>query len=229
MCSNQPVDELRVRMHHDPDVVCITNPSGCLILPNEVEMQYNILYGLAKNPNVGAVIFVSLGCENIMSDKLYERIKDEKPSFYYIAQDDSSCAETASKLESKVLEFKGIIQKQKREEVSISDIRVGVQCGASNWTTAAAANPAIGYCSDLIVKNGGISVLGETYGWFGGEGILVKQSRTKEVADKIINLMTRIYDRCLFFGRRIEEANPAPGNIAGGITTLCEKSTWQHS
>ena len=74
------------------------------------------------------------------------------------------------------------------------------------------------------MKNGGISVLGETCGWFGGEQTMVRQSRTKEVADSIVSLMGRIYDHCLFYGRRIEEANPAPGNIAGGITTLCEKA-----
>ena len=223
-CGNQPVDNLKLRLGGREDVVCLDNPSGCVILSNDRNMQEDMLLGLAKNPNVGAVVFVGLGCEAVLADKLYEQIKDIKPAAYFISHHFTSSDEATDELEKKVLELRAEIDKLEKEEVSIGDIRLGVQCGASDWTTGAAANPAIGYCSDLVVKNGGISILGETCGWFGGEGILVKQSRTREVADEIISLMGKIYDRCLFFGRRIEEANPAPGNIAGGITTLCEKA-----
>ena len=224
VCGNQPVDDLKVRLRDYKDIVCITNPSGCVILPNDRKMQNDMLLGLARNPNVGAVIFVGLGCEAVVADELYKAVKDEKPAAYFISHHFSSCDEATNELEKKALELREIINAQEREEVSVADIRIGVQCGASDWTTAAAANPSIGYCSDLIVKNGGISVLGETCGWFGGEQTMVRQSRTKEVADSIVSLMGRIYDHCLFYGRRIEEANPAPGNIAGGITTLCEKA-----
>ena len=223
-CGNQPVDDLQIRMGKRDDIVFVTNPSGCVILSNDRNMQEDMLAGLALNPNVGAVVFVGLGCEAVLADALYNRVKDEKPAAYFISHDFNSCSEATDELEKKVLELRAEIDKLEKEEVSIADIRLAVQCGASDWTTGAAANPAIGYCSDLVVKNGGISILGETCGWFGGEGILVKQSRTKEVADQLIELMGKIYDRCLFFGRRIEEANPAPGNIAGGITTLCEKA-----
>lgn len=224
VCGNQPVDNLKVRFQSQKDIVCITNPSGCVILPNDRMMQDNMLLGLARNPNVGAVIFVGLGCEAVLAHKLYEQIKDEKPAAYFVSHHYTSCDEATDELEKKALELRALIDQCQREEVSIADIRIGVQCGASDWTTAAAANPAIGYCSDLVVKNGGISVLGETCGWFGGEQTLISQSRTQEIADGILELMSTIYNRCLFFGRRIEEANPAPGNIAGGITTLCEKA-----
>lgn len=223
VCGNQPVDDLRLRIR-DPDVVCITNPSGCVILPNDREEQEKMLLGLARNSNVGGVVFVGLGCEAVLADKLYQIVKDEKPAAYVISHQYTSCKDATEKIEEETRKLLDIVRKQEKTEASIADIRVGVQCGASDWTTAAAANPAIGYCSDLIVKNGGISVLGETCGWFGGEDILVRQARTKEIADEIIALMSKVYDRCLFFGRRIEEANPAPGNIAGGITTLCEKA-----
>ena len=224
VCGNQPVEDLKIRLRDHKDIICITNPSGCVILPNDRKMQNDMLLGLARNPNVGAVIFVGLGCEAVDAGQLYEAVKDEKPAAYFISHHYRSCEEAADALEKKALALREEIDAQKREEASVADIRVGVQCGASDWTTAAAANPAIGYCSDLIVKNGGISILGETCGWFGGEQSLVRQSRTREVAGQIVELMSRIYDRCLFYGRRIEEANPAPGNIAGGITTLCEKA-----
>ena len=223
VCGNQPVDDLRLRMP-ERDVVCITNPSGCVILPNDREEQERMLLGLARNSNVGGVVFVGLGCEAVLADKLYEAVREEKPAACVISHQYASCREATDRIEQEVRRLLEIVRKQEKTEAGIADIRLGVQCGASDWTTAAAANPAIGYCSDLIVKNGGISVLGETCGWFGGEGILVRQARTKKIADEIVALMSKVYDRCLFYGRRIEEANPAPGNIAGGITTLCEKA-----
>lgn len=223
VCGNQPVDNLKTRLR-EQDIVCITNPSGCVILPNDKAQQDAMLLGLARNPNVGAVLFVGLGCEAVLADKLYEIVKEEKPADYCISHQYISCDVATDIIEKKAMALLEQIRTQKREPASVADIRVGVQCGASDWTTAAAANPAIGYCSDIIVKNGGYSILGETCGWFGGEAIMVRQSRTKEIASRIISIMEKIYNRCLFYGRRIEEANPAPGNIAGGITTLCEKA-----
>lgn len=117
-----------------------------------------------------------------------------------------------------------LLKSQERVEAGVSDICLGVKCGASDWTTAAASNPAIGYASDIIVKNGGTSLLGETVGWYGGEGVLTRMSRDKKTADKIISMMMSMYDRAKIMGRSIEESNPAPGNIAGGISTLKEKA-----
>lgn len=224
VCGNQPVEDLKIRLHDCPEVVCVTNPSGCIILPNDRKMQESMILGLAKNPNVGAVIFVGLGCEAVQADELKKQFGTVKPVAYFVSQQYESCEAATDALEEKAMELLNEIRTYKKERVSVADIRLGVQCGASDWTTGAAANPAIGYCSDLVVKNGGISILGETCGWFGGEGILVRQSRNEKVAEDVISLMERIYDRCLFYGYRVEEANPAPGNIAGGISTLCEKA-----
>lgn len=223
-CGNQPVDELRLRVRGREDVVCITNPSGCVILPNDKKEQEAMLLGLARNPNVGAVIFVGLGCEAVTADALYDGIKDEKPAACFVSHHYVSCGEATDALEKKALELLSVIERQERADCSVADIRLGVQCGASDWTTGAAANPSIGYCSDIVVKQGGISILGETCGWFGGEEVMIRQARNREVADDVVAIMEKIYERCLFYGRRIEEANPAPGNIAGGITTLCEKA-----
>lgn len=221
VCANQPVKELE---YSDRDLICIENPSGCLILPNEVERLNNLLLGLARNPNVGAVIFVGLGCENINARGLFEKIKDEKPTACFISQEQGSTGETIVALKKQAAVFKAMLAQQQREEVAIRDIRLGTKCGASDWTSAAASNPAIGYASDLVVRNGGISLLGETCGWFGGEEGLVKKSRQKDTADKILAEMTALYRRCKFYGKSIEEGNPAPGNLAGGISTLKEKA-----
>lgn len=221
VCANKIVSDIEYKFR---DVVAITNPSGCVILPNEVDRIKAILLGLARNPNVGSVIFVGLGCESVEAEWFYDQVKDEKPCAFVRSQNYGSTEAAYAALEKLVIEMKAELDKQQREEVSVSDICLGVKCGASDWTTAVASNPAIGYASDIVVKNGGTSLLGETVGWYGGEGILTRQSRTKETADKIIELLMVMYDRAKSMGRSIEESNPAPGNIAGGITTLKEKA-----
>lgn len=221
VCANQSVNDLGYKYK---DVITIPNPSGCVILPNEVDRIKAILLGIAKNPNVGAVIFVGLGCESVEAEWFYDKVIQEKPCAFVRAQTEGSTPAAYAKLETLVVNMQKDLEKQQREIVSIADIRLGTKCGASDWTTAVASNPAIGYASDLVVKNGGTSLLGETVGWFGGEQVLIRQARTKETADKIVSLLGEIYDRALAVGRRIEEGNPAPGNIAGGITTLNEKA-----
>ena len=221
VCANKIVSDIEYKFR---DVVAITNPSGCVILPNEVERIKAILLGIARNPNVGAVIFAGLGCESVEAEWFYDQVKDEKPCAFVRSQNYGSTEAAYEDLEKLVISMKAELDKQQREGVSVADICLGVKCGASDWTTAVASNPAIGYASDIVVKNGGTSLLGETVGWYGGEGVLTKQSRTKETADKIIDMLTVMYDRAKSMGRGIEESNPAPGNIAGGITTLKEKA-----
>ncbi len=221
VCANKIVSEIEYKYR---DVIALTNPSGCVILPNEVDRIKAILLGVARNPNVGAVIFAGLGCESVEAEWFYDQIKDEKPCAFVRSQNYGSTQAAYEALEEKVLEFRALLAGQKREKVSLSDVCLGVKCGASDWTTAAASNPAIGYASDLVVKNGGTSLLGETVGWFGGEGVLTRQARTKETADRIIGLLMEIYDRAKSMGRSIEESNPTPGNMAGGISTLKEKA-----
>ena len=221
VCANKIVSDIEYKFR---DVIAITNPSGCVILPNEVDRIKAILLGIARNPNVGGVIFAGLGCESVEAEWFYDQVKDEKPCAFVRAQNYGSTDIAYAELEKLVISMKEELAKQERTEVSVSDICLGTKCGASDWTTAIAANPAIGYASDLVVKNGGTSLLGETVGWYGGEGVLTRLARTKETADKIIDLMMVMYDRAVSMGRRIEESNPAPGNIAGGITTLKEKA-----
>lgn len=220
-CANQMVQDIGAKYK---DVIAITNPTGCVILPNETQHMIDLLIGLANNPNVGAVVFYGLGCENVEAEFLYEKVKNKKLAAFARAQTEGSSSAAFAVMEKAVLEMREELAEQKREEVSIADIRLASKCGGSDWTTTAVANPSIGYASDLVVKNGGISLLGETVGWFGGEQILVNRSRTKEIADKIVKMLTTYYDNALIYGRRIEEANPSPGNFAGGITTLNEKA-----
>lgn len=221
VCANTPVEEIAREYR---DVMTISNPTGCVILPNEVERLKKLLLGLARNPNVGAVIFCGLGCEAVEAEWYYNQVKDEKPAAYVRIHDEGSCDAAYEKLKQLVVSMKEQLAVQRREAVGIDAIRLGTKCGGSDWTTAAVANPEIGMVSDIIVRNGGISMQGETTGWFGGEDFLIGHARTREVAQGILDLMEQTYRKCESVGRHVEEGNPTPGNIAGGITTLAEKA-----
>lgn len=221
VCANQVVAEIGEKYH---DVIALTQGSGCVILPNETERIKTVLLTMAKNPNVGAVIFVGLGCESVEAQWLSDQIKGLKPSAFVRIQDEGSTMkafETASRLIKEMIVRLG---KEKRTKVELSDIVLGTKCGGSDWTSAVVSNPSIGYVSDIVVKGGGISMIGETCGWFGGENVLVKRARNQLVADQIIELLDETYNKSLAVGRRIDEGNPTPGNKAGGITTLVEKA-----
>lgn len=221
ICANQPLTELRAI---DRDVVVVENPTGCIILPNEVERMKAVILGLARNPNVGAVIYVGLGCELVGAEYFYEQTKDEKPSAWLCMQEDGSSDATFEKLVRKVGDFKALLAAQEREPAAVSDIIYGTKCGGSDWTTTAVSNPAIGIVSDLIVYNGGTSYLGETNGLTGGHDMVLARARSQEVSDQILSMLRTIYNRSLAVGHRLEEGNPSPGNKAGGLTTLKEKA-----
>ncbi len=221
VCANTPVEDIAREYR---DVITISNPTGCVILPNDVARLKALLLGLARNPNVGAVIFCGLGCEAVEAKWYYEQIREEKPAAYVRIQDEGSCDAAYEKLKALVLDMKELLAGQEREEVGLDAIRLGTKCGGSDWTTAAVANPEIGMVSDMVVKNGGISMQGETTGWFGGEDFFLRHARTPEVAQSILDLMEETYRKCESVGRHVEEGNPTPGNIEGGITTLAEKA-----
>lgn len=221
ICANKVVENIGLKY---PDVIAVSNESGCMILASETERLKTTLLSMARNPNVGAVIFVGLGCEYLEAQMMSELIAPEKPAAYVRIQDMSSSMAATRKAEDLVEEMLALLRQDRRLEVGPEALVLGAKCGCSDWTSGVASNPAIGYASDLIVKAGGTSLLGETQGWFGGEDMLIGRARKQDVADGILKLMREIYTRCLSVGRALGENNPTPGNKAGGITTLVEKA-----
>jgi altronate dehydratase large subunit len=221
ICANQPVEKIG-KMYDD--VIAMPNNTGCVILTHESEQVRNILLSLAMNTNVGACIFVGLGCEDHEAQRMSEQLKGVKPVAFVRIQDEGGTTGAFEKLKALVETMRADLQKQEREEVPLSSLSIGTKCGGSDWTSSCVSNPTVGYASDLLVKAGGTSFLGETQGWLGGQGMLLKRARTQEVADKIMALLNRVYDKALSVGKRIEDGNPSVGNKAGGITTLNEKA-----
>jgi len=179
---------------------------------------------MARNPNVGAVIFVGLGCEHTSTEWLAGQMAGEKPVAFVNIQNEGSSLNAVKRISEIIEEMTAELQKEERTEVSAADLILGSKCGGSDWTSSVVSNPAIGFASDMVVKAGGTSLLGETQGWFGAESVLIRRARNQATADKVLSLLNGIYDKAIASGRRIEEGNPSPGNKAGGITTLNEKA-----
>jgi len=221
ICANQVVQKIGEKY---PEVIALTHGTGCVILDNETELNRITFLSMARNPNVGAVIFVGLGCEHTSTEWLAEQMAGEKPVTFVNIQDEGSSADAVNRVSGIIEEMMPNLKKEERTEVSAGDLILGTKCGGSDWTSSVVSNPAIGFASDMVVKAGGTSLLGETQGWFGAESVLIRRARKKATADKILQLLNNIYDKAIASGRRIEEGNPSPGNKKGGITTLNEKA-----
>jgi altronate dehydratase large subunit len=171
------------------------------------------------------VLVVSLGCESISADKIVEGIAESgKPVSEVVIQKiggSSAAVEEGSQLARKMV---AEAAKQGKEQFADSELVLGVKCGASDTTSGLAANPATGAACDLLVDNGGTCIFGETTEFIGAEHILARRAVNLQVADKIIEIVRRVEDRANRMGFDMRGGQPTSGNIAGGLSTIEEKS-----
>ena len=186
----------------------------------------DVMAGYAANPNVYGTVVVSLGCENCQMDLVVEAIKERtnKPLKQVIIQEAGGtlkAIDMAVRYAKEMVEEASLLQK---EEFPMSELIIGTECGGSDPTSGLAANPLIGQLSDLIVKEGGTSILSETTEFIGAEHILARRAATPEVHDRIYEIVHRYEKALQLVGEEVREGNPSPGNKAGGLTCLEEKS-----
>lgn len=208
-----------------PGTISLPHEHGCAQKGADLDQTRKILVGIARNPNVAAVLVVGLGCETISVEEIKEGVAStKKPLETIIIQESGGTNGTIQKGTKIAKEFLDYVSKQVREEISAEYLVLGTQCGGSDACSGISGNPSSGYASDLLVNAGGTVILAETTEMIGAEHILAERAINKEVADQIFNLVKRVEDRAKFLGVDIRGANPTPGNIAGGLTTLEEKS-----
>jgi altronate hydrolase len=210
--EGQPFDSAIVMRH----------PYGCSQLGGDLEMTRQILQDIVRHPNAGGVLVVGLGCENNQLDELRAGLGDHDPARvrFMVAQDVDDEYETGVRL---LGELREAALGDRREEVPISELRVGVKCGGSDGFSGISANPLIGRFTDWLVSHGGSVVLTEVPEMFGAETVLMSRARDAEVFHEIVGLINDFKDYFRRYDQPIYE-NPSPGNKAGGITTLEEKS-----
>lgn len=222
ICSNHVAE--RIAQNIDK-AVSFNHSNGCGQFGVDIEQTLNTLIGIGSNPNVAAVLIVGLGCESLPTEKLYNTIKATgKKTAYIIIQEEGGTLKTIEKGIRIVSSWIDNIENEKRVPIDISELTIGLKCGASDATSGIFANPVVGYVSDLIIKKGGISILSETPEFIGAEHILSRKACSKEVASSILTIVNKVEKKIQNAGIDLLGTQPAPGNIEGGITTIEEKS-----
>jgi altronate hydrolase len=217
------------------DIFAITHKSGCA-LPfegHDHRVLERVLAGFARHPNVAAYLIVGLGCESAFASHLVEaedlvllgadaRKPRERPTTLNI-QDSGGISRTIDAAVAAVHQLLPAANAWTRSEQPASKLCVALECGGSDGNSGITANPAVGVAADLLVAQGGTAILGETPEIYGAEHLLTRRAVSPEVGQKLLDRIAWWEQFCDRFGARMDN-NPSPGNKAGGLTTIYEKS-----
>ena len=215
------VNRLAERLAQSCGGLALTHPYGCSQMGKDHETTANMLAQFCRHPNAGGVLVVSLGCENNTLESFKARLGDYSSLNirFMKAQDPGDEYERGLEL---IRELDAARPKE-RVEVSVRELVVGLKCGGSDGFSGLTANPLVGRFSDWLAARGGATVLTEVPEMFGAETLLMKRCRTREVFDKCVEMINGFKDYYTSHNQVCYE-NPSPGNKAGGITTLEDKS-----
>lgn len=198
------------------------HPFGCSQTGEDHAQTRKLLAALVRHPNAGAVLVLSLGCENLTHDQFLAELGDFDPGRvkFLICQESEDELADGRRLLEECAAYAG---RFKRQPVPVSELVVGMKCGGSDGLSGITANPAVGRFSDMLGARGGSTVLTEVPEMFGAEGFLMDRCASREVFDKAVAMINGFKN---YFIRHNEVVydNPSPGNKQGGITTLEDKS-----
>lgn len=203
-------------------ILAYTHNYGCSQLGEDHENTRKILRDMALHPNAGAVLIVGLGCENnqVKAFKEFLGEYDTERIRFMETQKVADELETGMEL---LRELYDLAAQDKRTDIPVSELKIGLKCGGSDGFSGITANPLLGALSDYLVAQGGTTVLTEVPEMFGAETILMNRCQNEEVFDKTVHLINDFKSYFIENKQPIYE-NPSPGNKAGGISTLEEKS-----
>ena len=215
------VNRLAERLAQSCGGLALTHPYGCSQMGKDHETTANMLAQFCHHPNAGGVLVVSLGCENNTLESFKARLGDYSSLNirFMKAQDPGDEYERGLEL----LKELDAARPKDRVEVSVRELVVGLKCGGSDGFSGLTANPLVGRFSDWLAARGGATVLTEVPEMFGAETLLMKRCRTRAVFDKCVEMINGFKDYYASHNQVCYE-NPSPGNKAGGITTLEDKS-----
>jgi altronate hydrolase len=208
-------------------VVALTHSSGCGMdtTGEGMDILRRTLSGYARHANFGGVLVIGLGCEaNQMDALFFTQGMAQGPALRAMTiQDKGGTAKTIAEGIAIVKEMLPHANQVKRETVPASHIVVGLQCGGSDGYSGITANPALGAAVDLLVANGGTAILSETPEIYGAEHLLTRRAVSREVGEKIVQRI-KWWEEYTARNKGEMNNNPSPGNKAGGLTTILEKS-----
>ncbi len=195
---------------------------GCSQLGDDHQNTKTALADLVIHPNAGGVLVLSLGCENLQMEDFRKSLGDydKKRIKFLKAQDVNDEIEEGFKI---LCELYEVMRHDQRTTLPLSSLRIGLKCGGSDGFSGITANPLLGEMSDYLIASGGTTVLTEVPEMFGAETILMERSENEQIFNKTVSLINDFKDYFSAHDQPVYE-NPSPGNKAGGITTLEEKS-----
>lgn len=212
---------------HIDGVIALPHPLGCGInvAGEGMEILRRTLIGYAQHPNFAGVLFVGLGCEQNQIAPLVERIGTHEEGMLQSVVMQAEGGTTAA-IKKGVALVSAMLERAnsyRREEVPVSELIVGLNCGGSDGYSGITANPALGGASDLLVAHGATTVLSETPEIYGAEHLLTRRAASPEIAHKLIDRISWWKEYTTRSGSQMDN-NPSVGNKAGGLTTILEKS-----
>jgi len=235
-CSSTAVRRVADHFRNNPVLDQYPNVDGVIAFPTKggcgahygsdyLGMLQRTMAGMVDHPNIGGYVIMSLGCETNQPDDIIDtgHLDDGHRPQVLTIQEDGGFLKTVEAGIQAVMEILPKANEARREEVPASELVVALQCGGSDGWSGVTANPALGYAGDLIVKQGGTIVLGETSEVYGGEHLLTRRAVSPEVGQKLVDKIHWWEDYTSMFGASIDN-NPSPGNKLGGLTTIYEKS-----
>ena len=198
------------------------HPFGCSQMGDDHAQTRKLLAALVNHPNAGAVLVLSLGCENLTQDQFKAALGswDNDRVKFLVCQEAEDEMEAGAKLLKELADYAAQFT---REPIPASELVVGMKCGGSDGLSGITANPTVGRFSDLLTSMGGSTILTEVPEMFGAENILLERCVNKDVFDQAAGMINAFKHYFASHGQVVYE-NPSPGNKAGGITTLEDKS-----
>ncbi|HEV2376298.1 MAG TPA: altronate dehydratase family protein [Streptosporangiaceae bacterium] len=208
-------------------VVALTHGTGCGMdaTGDGLRLLRRTLGGYARHPNFAGLLVLGLGCEVNQVEALTADfdLPADTPVAAMTIQELGGTRATVREAAARIRELAAEADKARRTTVAVSELILGLECGGSDGFSGITANPALGAAADLLVQQGGTAVLGETPEIYGAEQLLTRRAVTREVGEKLVELI-HWWERYVASSGSSLDSNPSPGNKAGGLTTILEKS-----
>jgi altronate dehydratase large subunit len=222
-CANETC---RIIAENLPEAVSLVNQNGCGEVEGNRQITQKVLSGLVANPNVFGTLMIGLGCELNQAEEMSRiiRSKTNKPLEVLLIQEEGGTLNTINKGIRIAQDLIRQASSCQRELFDISHLTIGVECGGSDSTSGLVANPVIGRVSDLLIDLGGTVMFSETTEIIGAEHLLAQRAASPEVSSKIFEIVERRESYLRGVGEDLRSGQPSPGNKAGGLSTIEEKS-----
>jgi len=199
--------------------------AGCGQLGPDMSVTHETLAAYTRHPNVGAVIVVALGCEQVVAQQLADTARQAgKPAHIVSIQGEGGTVRATARGIEIARELAAAIGRIERAWCPASSLVLSVKCGGSDYTSGLSSNPVVGRVADTLVDLGGSVVLGEIAEIMGAEHLLAARASTPGAAAQLLRVVSRVEAEAMALGLDIRGTQPSPGNIRGGLTTIEEKS-----